>query len=165
MSAYLITWTTYRTWLPGDDRRWVDRKESAIQQPDRAKRAQARQPLKGDVIALNDEQRRMVDQTTHDHCRHRDWILHAINVRSNHMHGVITADARPGAVMSQLKAWCSRRLNESQTQRQSRSSGARWWTRHGRTKWIDNEAYLANAIRYVKQRQWLHDNPSPRARG
>src|SRR2546430_11024925 len=32
--AYHITWTTYGTWLPGDDRGWVKKGSSAVQPPD-----------------------------------------------------------------------------------------------------------------------------------
>jgi hypothetical protein len=31
--AYFITWTSYRTWLPGDFRGWIKRNFSGIQRP------------------------------------------------------------------------------------------------------------------------------------
>jgi len=83
-----------------------------------------------------------------DHCQFRNWTLHAVNARSNHVHTVVTADAAPELVMNQFKSWCSRRLNE-----QGGASRIRWWTRHGSTKWINDETYLLNAIRYVKELQ------------
>jgi len=30
--AYFITWTTYGTWLPGDERCWVDKHTAAIEE-------------------------------------------------------------------------------------------------------------------------------------
>ncbi len=74
--------------------------------------------------------------------------MHAVNVRTNHVHIVVTADRSPEEVMNQLKAWCSRRLNES-----AESGGKRWWTKHGSTKWINAEDYLRNAICYVRDGQ------------
>lgn len=49
--------------------------------------------------------------------------------------------------MGEFKAWCSRRLNEKLGTKQE------WWTLHGSTKWINDEAYLENAIRYVMESQ------------
>ena len=82
------------------------------------------------------------------HCEIRRWSLHAVNARSNHVHVVVTADAEPAKVMDQFKAWSSRRLNERTEQ-----APERWWTRHGSTKWINDEGYLQNAIRYVLEGQ------------
>jgi hypothetical protein len=63
------------------------------------------------------------------------------------VHLVAAADVRPEVVMEQLKAWCSRRLNEGGGRRR------KWWTEHGSTKWINDEAYHRNAVRYVTERQ------------
>jgi REP element-mobilizing transposase RayT len=74
-------------------------------------------------VILTANQRELVEETIRAHCRLRKWQLHAINVRSNHVHLVVTADVAPEKVMSQLKAWCSRRLSEQQglTASQSRN--------------------------------------------
>lgn len=32
---YLLTWTTYGSWLHGDERGWVQSGQSGIQEPDR----------------------------------------------------------------------------------------------------------------------------------
>ncbi len=89
----------------------------------------------------------MVEQTIRDHCKIRGWTLHAVNVRSNHVHVVVTADRDPDEVMTQFKASCTRRLKESDPERE------RWWTKGGSTKWINDNAYLQNAIRYVAEGQ------------
>jgi REP element-mobilizing transposase RayT len=147
--AYLITWTTYGTWLPGDDRGWVARRTPGIQAPDPARRTAARRNLDGRPIALDPEQRALVETTIRAHCAVRQWSLHAVNARSNHVHVVVTAPATdPTKAMDQFKAWCSRRLNE-----QMEKAPERWWTRHGSTKWINDDEYLHNAIRYVLERQ------------
>ncbi len=145
--AYHLTWTTYGTWLPGDERGWLTRNANEIHRGDREWQQQAVQNLKQDAFVLNDAQREIVRETIVTHCEFRRWKLHALNVRTNHVHLVVTADTAPERVMDQFKAWCSRRLNERSENRE------RWWTRHGSTRWINDEAYLANAIRYVNERQ------------
>jgi REP element-mobilizing transposase RayT len=145
--AYLITWTTYGSWLPGDTRGWVEKGKAGIQEPDDPRQCAAQQQLLEAPVLLDGEQRGVVEATIRAHCEFRGWQIHAVNARSNHVHVVVTADVAPEAVMAQLKAWCSRRLNERGTPRDH------WWTKHGGTKWINEEAYLQNAIGYVLERQ------------
>lgn len=153
MQSYLITWTTYGTWLPGDERQWVSHHEHGIRAPQRGLRRSATDRLTQEPVILNEAQRAITEQTIRDHCDHRMWKLEAINVRSNHVHIVVVADRAPERVMTELKTWCSRRLNENQPRAQASGIQRKWWTRHGSTKWINDESYLANAIRYVNERQ------------
>ena len=102
--------------------------------------------MKGEPVRLNAGRRQVVEASIRESCRLRDWAVHALTVRSNHVHIVLTAgDRRPERVMAHLKAWASRWLNE-------RIAGAlppRWWTRHGSTRYINSVAGLGGAIRYV----------------
>jgi REP element-mobilizing transposase RayT len=45
-------------------------------------------------------------------CRHREWVLHAHNVRTNHVHVVVTAEGPPEPGMNGVKSWCTRRLRK-----------------------------------------------------
>jgi REP element-mobilizing transposase RayT len=145
--AYHITWTTHGTWLPGDERGWVCSGEAGIQPPDAPTHAVAVARLTEVQVVLSDEQRHITEATILAHVAFRKWTLHALNVRTNHVHLVVTADVAPEAVMSQFKAWCSRRLSEAAGRKR------KWWTEHGSTKWINDEAYFANAVRYVNEGQ------------
>lgn len=146
--AYLITWTTYGSWLPGDSRGWVERREPGIQDADVSRRQEAKELLLSASVILDAGQRRLVEETITGVCAYRGWLLHAVNARSNHVHLVVTTELEPEKVMGQFKAWCSRRLNE-----QAAVNDRKWWTRHGSTKWINDDSYLQNAIRYVRERQ------------
>ena len=149
--AYLITWTTYGTWLPGDERGWVEKHQQGTQSGDPNRYASAVQLLKEPPVILNPLQRQLVEETIAKHCAFRGWTLHAVNARSNHIHVVVTAPGmNPKEVMAQFKAWCSRRLNE---QERAGLNQKKWWTQYGSKKWINDENYLQNAIRYVKERQ------------
>jgi REP element-mobilizing transposase RayT len=84
------------------------------------------------------------------------WFLHAVNVRSNHVHVVVTADRDPDEVMNQLKAWCSRKLSDAAglVRTVAKKAGRRHGcTEGGDKKLIDREEYLENAITYVLERQ------------
>jgi REP element-mobilizing transposase RayT len=145
--GYLITWTTYGSWLPGDERGWVEFDVSGIQAGDLVRQAAARARMREEPVLLDAAQRALVESTIRDHCALRQWQLHAVNARSNHVHVVVTAQIPPEQVVNQFKAWCSRRLSEQFGSRK------RWWTHYGSTKWINEESYLHNAIRYVLERQ------------
>jgi REP element-mobilizing transposase RayT len=157
--AYHLTWTTYGTWLQGDERGWVKKGTSGIQEPDSRCQEHCQQLLKTLPVTLDPQQRLLVQATIEAHCHHRGWKLHAVNVRSNHVHIVVTAAMEPDSVMGQFKAWCSRRLNEHERglRRSSDPSLAlgakRWWTHGGWKKRVDDEDYLLNAIRYVVELQ------------
>jgi hypothetical protein len=109
--AYHITWRTYGTWLPGSEDGWVKHKTLGIRDESAPLEKHARDLMTQDAVVLSESQRAIVEQTIRDHCQFRNWTLHAVNARSNHVHVVVSADIHPDQVMSQFKAWCSRRLN------------------------------------------------------
>jgi len=145
--AYHITWTTYASWLSGDPRGWVKAGEQGIQPPDPLALASAAEKLSEPPVVLTDPQRDLVRATILAHASIREWQVHALNVRSNHVHVVVTADIKPEEVMNQFKAWCSRRLSEQAGRKR------KWWTEHGSTKWINDDDYFASAIKYVTEGQ------------
>jgi len=145
--AYHLTWHTYGSWLPGHERGWVERDTPGIQPPNDGRQAVAQEAMTTEAVTLDEDQRAIVAATIRDHCRIRAWTLHAVHVGSTHVHVVVTADRDPKDVLDQFKSWCSRRLNEKAGVK------GRWWVYHGSTKWINDEAYLANAVRYVQERQ------------
>ena len=156
MPTYFITWTTYGTWLPGDIRGWVKSGMSGIQPPDPYLEQQARESMAGPAVLLTPQQRELVDKTIRDHCRIRGWQLHAINVRTNHVHVVVTADCDPQVVMDQFKAWCSRKLSDQAglvEQVAKKAGRRRWFTEGGDIEGIEDEAYFANAVHYVTECQ------------
>ena len=146
--AYFLTWTTYGTWLHGDARGSVKSGKPGIQPPDMRCEERALQSMSESEVLLTPQQRELVDSTIRRHCEIRKWTVHAVNVRSNHVHAVISALVPPDAVMAQLKAWCSRKLGET-----CGKSRRRWWTEHGSTRWINDEKHLHTAVQYVMDYQ------------
>jgi REP element-mobilizing transposase RayT len=154
--AYHVVWTTYGTWLPGDGRGWIKAHVWGIQVPDPERERQARERMVEEPVILTAEQRAIVERTIRDHCRIREWSLHALNVRTNHVHVVVTAARDPQDVMEQFKAWCSRKLSDHAglTKPVAKKAGRRhWFTEGGDKERIEDERYLENSIRYVTELQ------------
>ena len=78
--AYFLTWPTYGTWLPGDERGWVEYRHG-WQLPDPARKREAQARLTEDACLLDQDQRRLVKLTIADHCRVRGWTLYTVNCR------------------------------------------------------------------------------------
>ena len=152
--VYFLTWTTYGTWLPGDERGWVNaatvNSGTSINKPNHLRLKHSRERLREEPIVLSNDCRSVVEKTIHEVCNYRKWRLLAVNVRSNHVHVVLIApDTTPERVMNTFKSWASRRLNEAfpQLARQY------WWTRHGSTRWINHEDDANAAVHYVTHQQ------------
>src|SRR5262245_2873958 len=130
--AFFSTWTTYGTWLPGDPRGWYQRGRG-LQESDAMRRLEALFLMTESALILDPDQRRVVEDTIAAHCAIREWALHAVNCRSNHVHVVVTAAGRPIELpREQFKSWCTRRLKEKERGRPG-SAAARenWWTDRG----------------------------------
>jgi REP element-mobilizing transposase RayT len=158
--GYFLTWPTYGTWLPGDDRGWVKRGQGD-QVPDVPLKFEARGRMTEDACQLDSIERGLVEQTVEQHCAVRGWTLHAVNCRSNHLHVVVTASRHPDEVRDQLKAWTVRRLKELWSKRaaeqpdNSRRPRAKWWAERGSARYLNDEASLEAAILYVRDAQDL----------
>jgi REP element-mobilizing transposase RayT len=84
-----------------------------------------------------------------ERCSNRRWSLLAAHVRTNHVHIVVEADARPERIMNDLKSYASRCLNRSSLDEPNRKR----WARHGSTRWLWEPRNVSAAIRYVVEEQ------------
>jgi len=151
--AYFLTWTTYGTWLPGDERGWVE-KPGQFRAPDAAREKVARRRMTEPALTLDVEQRQLVETAITDHCRFRGWELHTVSARTQHVHVVVTAPGRtPKEVMDQFKAWCTRRLKERERSLDKTHLRSNWWTQGGSKRWLNDIESLEAAIQYVAEGQ------------
>jgi REP element-mobilizing transposase RayT len=151
--AYFLTWTTYGTWLPGDERGWTN--ESTGQQPpDRSAQRDALHRLQESICVLSTAERQLVNATITDHCQIRGWQLHAVNCRSNHVHVVVQADSHPDLVTTQFKSWSTRRLRSYEASASNTEEPRRrWWSEGGSKRYLNDEHSLEMAIQYVLDAQ------------
>jgi REP element-mobilizing transposase RayT len=151
--VYLLTFTTYGTRLHGDNRGTVDRSHSrpgqplAGRDPDRAMKEFLL--MRFAPMVLDAARRAIVTATVREVCRHRDWSLLALNVRTNHIHAVVAGLASPEKMMNDLKAYSTRRLVEAH----ECEPGHRVWTRHGSLRQLSTPRAVEAACRYVCEGQ------------
>jgi REP element-mobilizing transposase RayT len=151
--AYLITFTTYGTWVHGDERGSVDREHNvpgtALLSPSAPRRRVVTGLMKSNEVNLSREQRTVVRETIERVCAHFDWELHAVNVRTNHVHVVVSAPESPERVMNVLKSWTTRALVAAKLVK----SGFKMWTRHGSTRYLWKARDVRTACQYVCEGQ------------
>ncbi len=142
--AIFTTWTTYGTWMQGDERGWF-KSGHGVQEADSFWKFETWLTMTEAAVTLNSVQRRIVEKTITDHCVIRNWQLHAVNCRSNHVHVVVTAPACTiGTPRVQFKAWCTRILKASVTPQRGN-----WWTERGWDVYVDDDDSLARVIEYT----------------
>jgi hypothetical protein len=146
--AYFITWPTYGTWLPGDERGWVEYRHG-WQLPNHNLEQICRASMTESQCLLSLSEREIVLQQILETCDFRKWVHFASDCRSNHAHIVIGApNTSPKKIRKDIKAWCTRRLRE-----RSRAEQENWWAERGSIRFVWTEDSLANVVQYVTQAQ------------
>ena len=148
--AYLITFRCYGTWLHGDERGSIDRVHNLYKSPyippNERWHQYTTQTLKGEPVTLNAAQRESVDKAVRETCDLRNWLLRAINVRTNHVHVVVSiGDTKPKQALNALKANATRRMRLDGCWRRSHSP----WADKGSKRHLWNERSIERAIDYV----------------
>ncbi|HKR32184.1 MAG TPA: transposase [Terriglobales bacterium] len=158
--AYFITFRTYGTWLHGDERGAVDRFHNYYGTPwippDQDWRTRNERILNHDPVTLTDSQRNSIDHAIRQTCEMRSWLLRALNVRTNHVHVVLSADSNhPDRILNALKANSTSRLRNDRDW--SRVSSP--WSEGGSKRYVWTEVGLERVIDYVVNGQ---DGPVPK---
>ena len=143
--AFLITFRSYGTWLHGEERGSIDRRNynrygTPSMPPNKRLLAEETRALRHAPVVLNREQRTVVEDAIREVCVQRKYTLHAVNARSNHVHSVVMARCKPEHVLNSFKSYATRRLRETNVS----SLGATW--KHAV---LLTEEELQRAIEYV----------------
>ena len=143
--AYFITFTTYGTWLHGDPRKSIIRRNGKTEMIDSnpALYRHERLRLKYRPIKLETESQIIVRDAILDLCAIRKWHLFALHVRSNHVHTIIRADCPVDLVTNHLKRWPTRKLREGGF------DGHKVWTSGSSKKYIYKPEKLQEKVHYV----------------
>jgi len=145
----LITFRTYGTWLHGDQRGSIDRTHNVygtpLLLPDARREQYERAMARHEALVLGAAERSAVREAILQVADFRQWTLHELAVRSNHVHMVVSAPCDPDHVIVSLKAWTTRRLRERGLIRRDR----RVWSTGGSRKYLWKPHQLRAACRYV----------------
>ena len=157
---WLLTSTTYGTWLPGECRGF----DSPVRDDDQALvlhnvpgtpddtdmpalAEHAREKLRGPPIRFHRLQAdRLIEQFL-ETSAHRNWLVIAASVMTTHVHIVVTVpgDPAPKTLLQSFKSYGSRVLNE----RWGQPASGTWWTESGSKRKLPNENSVRAATRYV----------------
>jgi REP element-mobilizing transposase RayT len=148
--AFLITFRSYGTWLHGDQRGSVNRFRNQYKSPrlppEKKWLETNTQRLKKEIVLLDGTQRRCVEAAARETCEIRGWHLFAINVRTNHVHLVVSVgEKKPEIALNAFKANATRRMRNSGCWRSTMSP----WADKGSKRYLWNEQSLARAVDYV----------------
>lgn len=148
--GFLLTWSCYGQRLHGDSRGSVDDQNNiyataTVPTNPRLHSFEAAR-LAHAPTTLSAPMRRSVHQTILAHAALRGWCVHAANVRTTHVHVVVSGPAAaPMKAEGEFKAWATRRLREAQLI----GAATRVWTKQGSARWIWNDEGWCEAIAYV----------------
>jgi REP element-mobilizing transposase RayT len=151
--AYFITFRTYGTWLHGDGRGSIDRYHNKFRGPrvpgNRIMEDQHAAKLKSSPVMLDAKKRAVIRTAIEMVCRQRGWKLVAINIRTNHIHLVISAMETPDRIVRDLKAYSTRAMKAAKLWSYKHSP----WVDGSSKRYLWKESSVANACDYVINRQ------------
>jgi REP element-mobilizing transposase RayT len=170
MRVWLLTNTTYGTWLPGDrrgsvtsvrDRRISDGASETRVEHDRpgepwepylpALNRSAKALLKGPPIYMQLAQAELLLQQFQETARYRGWETLAVSIMANHFHLVVRVkdDPDPDRVLADFKAYGTRALNRAF----GKPASETWWTGKGSKRKLPNERAITGGVDYVLYKQ------------
>lgn len=151
--AYFITFTTYGTWLPGDTQGWVDRDHNEFgterRKHDPLFNAIERNALKHEPVILSPPMIAAVKAAVLEVCSYRKWIMRRGNVRTNHVHLLVSAAAKAEKVLGDFKRYATRRLRADKLLADDRPG----WTDGGSTIYVWNRESALRVEQYVGRGQ------------
>ena len=152
--SYLITYRSYGTWLHGDERGSKDRLQNRYNTPKIAANSNWSKhninQLKTEPVKLNAQQRTAAEEAIRGACHHRKWILQAVNIRTNHIHAVVSIGrAKPEKVLNDFKAYSTRKMRQYRCWDVASSP----WADKGSKRLLWNEQSVGYACDYVNNGQ------------
>jgi REP element-mobilizing transposase RayT len=141
--GYMVTWTTYGTWLQGDKRGFV--RDGKILKASTELEQDNKKRQSNDKISLTKEQREVVrNSILREAEKIRENVL-AISVRSNHIHAVIEAGGKPiNTVINRFKTAAHYAMRD-------RGFKGKVWTSGYDRRFCFSEKELNTRVNYVNK--------------
>jgi len=138
----MLTWTTYGSWLQGDERGYA--KDGQILRGDKKLVDLCEKFQKGHTVKLRDNEKDIVRQAILNEAERIGQTIEALAVCSNHIHVVARYSPEPiGRMVSRFKNVASSALRKH-------GRGGRVWTRGFDKRFCFNQEDLVRRIQYVK---------------
>ncbi len=164
---WFLTWTTYGTWLPGDQRGYVGDAPNETGQiiehnqfgmppapANDSLRASAERGLKSRPILLNADQATSLLNQLQETTQYRGWLLIAAAIMHSHLHAIVGVPGNPDPekILGDLKAWGSRCLNR----KWGKPASGTWWTTSGSKRKLPDEHAVETVIHYIRRQPNPH---------
>ena len=141
--GYMLTWTTYGTWLQGELKGFV--KNGKRRGENAALRKRNVQNLKGRVVKLSRNERAIVREAILDAAKRFRLKIHAIAVYSNHVRVVAEyVDVPTGVVVGRYKS-------AGRVALKAHGFAGRVWTKGYDKRYCFDEKALQDRIDYVRR--------------
>jgi len=140
--GYMVTWTTYGTWLEGEKKGYV--KKGQVREGNEKLREKSKRNQKQVTVRLARRQRAVVSEAIPAGAARTGENILAIAVLSNHVHVVVRYNGRPiGRTVSRLK-------NAAYFALRKDGFASRVWTRGYDKRYCFDEESLRARVDYVK---------------
>jgi REP element-mobilizing transposase RayT len=141
--GYMVTWTTYGTWLQGEKKGYV--KDVKVRGENVAIKKDCEKKLKGETVRLGRREKEIVKEAIIEAAKRFKQKIHAIAVHSNHVHIVCEyIDVPIKVVVGYYKTAGRVALQES-------GYNGKVWTRGYDKRFCFDETALRNRIKYVER--------------
>jgi REP element-mobilizing transposase RayT len=140
--GYMITWTTYGTWLQGDKRGYV--KNGRVCSGNKALMESNKQLQLKDAIRLSRVQQQVVKEAIIGEAALQGQCIHALSVQSNHVHIVVEYVPKPiGKVVAYYKKAARLALK-------AMGHNGKLWTKGYDKRFCFGRTNLEQRIKYVQ---------------
>ena len=148
--GYMITLTTYGTWLQGDKRGYV--KNGITYLPNESLENSNKQNLTKKPVRLSKIHREIVAKAIFEKANQLNQKIYALSVRSKHVHIVVGYIAQPiGSIVTHYK-------NSSQVALRKAGLSGRIWTKGFDKRYCFDEKTLKKRIYYVKSHNKVYQS-------
>ncbi len=156
--AWLLTWTTYGSWLPGDKRGFVSRRPtdsggSAVRnipgtpydadQEDAEDAAKER--MKGTPVSLTEAEAQTALEAFVEAANTHGIALIAVSIMSDHVHLLCQGEQDGTKLMQLFKGVSARRMSQAH----ALPDAPRWWTTSGSRRYIQKGSDPSSAVEYI----------------
>jgi REP element-mobilizing transposase RayT len=141
MVGYMVTWTTYGTWLQGDKRKYV--KDGEILPGDKELEEANKRQQKSGTVRLTSGQKNIVKDAILKEAQRIGQEILAISVFSNHVHVVV------GSINESIENTVSRYKNVATCALKKAGLTERIWTRGFNKRFCFSSEELERKIAYV----------------
>lgn len=159
-----VTWTTYATWLPGDDRGFVSPKfhrpvakqrNNTIGTPFDSMEPEladlARSKVVGQSVFLGQAQAFVVQSQLRETAQYRNWMIVSGAIMANHIHLLVgvPGDPDPATLLGNFKSYASRALNR----KYGKPASGTWWTEQGSKRKMTDASHFENVRGYIHSQE------------